>query len=274
MTYGQHSRADLLEARILDAIEKSRKGTVALISFLTPGERLRAERLLEHLGAYEQAWFFGGYPGAERVCLFLLPEYLSDMLSAPASECDTLELRELLAEELAEAVVAVCIKGSGFRKLTHRDYLGAVLGLGIQRDAVGDLAVQDESRAVLFCSRTIADFLKSDLTKVGSDTVKCADYVPDDRFTDGRHYAPISDTVASTRLDCVVAALCNLSRDAAQCAIRTGLVEVNYEIAEKADLSLSAPAAISVRGYGKFILRSFAGETRKGRLRLRADKLI
>ncbi len=274
MAYGQHSEAELLEARLCDAIEKCRKGVVAQLSFLTPGERIRAERLLRSFGVYGQAWFFGGYPGAERVCLFLLPEYLTEMLSAPPAECSHAELEALLCEELEAAVVAVRINGSGFRKLTHRDFLGAVLGLGIQRDALGDLAVQDDATAVLFCSRTISNLLKTDLIKVGSDTVKCTDYAPDESFTDGRHYTRINDTVASERLDCVVAALCNLSRDAAQRAIRAGLVEVDYEVAEKNDLLLAPPTTVSVRGHGKFILRAFAGETRKGRLRLQADKLI
>lgn len=274
MARTQYSDAELLEARLRDAIEKCRKGSVALLPFLTPGEHIRAERLLRGFGVYGQAWFFGGYSGAERVCLYLLPEYLTEMLSAAPSECPTEEMRELLCEELSESVTAICIHGSGFRKLTHRDFLGAVLGLGIQRDAVGDLAVQDDHTAVLFCSRTIAELLRSDLVKVGSDTVKCAEYTVGEDFTDGRRYAPVSDTVASERLDCVVAALCNLSRDAAQGAIRAGLVEVDYETVERNDLLLSPPTTLSVRGHGKFILRTFDGETRKGRLRLRADRLI
>ena len=274
MAYGQRAEHELLEARLLDAIEKGRKGSVAVIPFLSPGEHRRAERFLRGAGAFRQAWFFGGYPEAERVCLFLLPDYLADMQETPISDAPAEEIKALLDEELAEAVCAVRIKGSGFRRLSHRDFLGAVLGLGIQRDAVGDLAVQDESTAVLFCSRTLAEFFKTDLVKVGADTVRCTDYTPDENFTDGRRYAPICDTVASARLDCVVAALCNLSRDAAQNAIRAGLVDVEYETAERTDLLLAAPTTISVRGHGKFILRAFDGETRKGRLRLRADKLI
>ncbi|MBE6588694.1 MAG: hypothetical protein E7643_00820 [Ruminococcaceae bacterium] len=274
MAYKQSTENELLEARLADAIEKSRKGHIAHLPFLTPGEHRRAERFLKSAGAYGQAWFWGGYPDAERVCLFLLPEYLSDMLSAAPADCPLEELAAFLEESLRECVCAVRIKGSGFRTLSHRDFLGAVLGLGISRDAVGDLAVQDSFTAVLFCSRTLADFFVTDLVKVGADTVKCTLYVPDEHFTDGRRYAPISDTVASARLDCAVAALCNLSRDAAQGLIRTGMVEVEYETAERTDLVLFPPVTITVRGHGKFILRSFDGETHKGRLRLRADKLI
>ena len=116
--------------------------------------------------------------------------------------------------------------------------------------------------------------MRTDLDKIGSDSVKCSFYELDERFTDGRSYRPITDTVASPRLDCVVAALTNLSRDDAQRTIRSGFVEVEFEPEERVDRQLTPPMTISVRGFGRYILRSFDGETRKGRLRMRADQLI
>ena len=199
-------------------------------------------------------------------------------VAEPAAELETDVVSEVyktpVAEEVEEAVAAVRIVGSGFRSLTHRDFLGSVLGLGLERDALGDLAVQNAHEAVLFCPKKLLPFLCDQLEKVATDTVKCMPYTPDERFTDGRRYQPISDTVASERLDCVVAALCNFSRDAAQNAVRAGLVEVEFEPMERVDYLLSAPCTISVRGQGRFVLRSFDGETRKGRVRLRADRLI
>ena len=112
------------------------------------------------------------------------------------------------------------------------------------------------------------------VTKVATDTVTCSPCVIGDDFTDGKQYAPIYDTVASARLDCVVAALTNQSREAAQRAVRGGLVEVNFEPIERTDLVHEAPAWISVRGFGRYRLRAFDGETKKGRLRMKADRLI
>ena len=264
---------DLFEARLEDAIRKSNSGSVAHIPFLTMPERRRAERILKAHGMHENYWFFGGHPTAERACLFLLPDYLAAMLPEDEAERER-ELPSYLADEIAEAVVALLIKGSGFRNLSHRDYLGAILGLGIERDAIGDVAVQDEHNAILFCPRTLGAFLIGELNKVGSDTVRCRECTLDESFTDGKKYRPISDTVASARLDCVVAALCNLSREAAQSAVKSGLVEVDFEPAERVDTVLEPPITVSVRGHGRFILRSFDGETKKGRLRLRADQLI
>jgi len=264
----------LLGARLGDALEKCARGSVAVISYLSPRERIWAERELCSRRESARAGFFGGYAQAERVCLFLLPDYLVELSSRPLSELDGDALRDLIGEELCEAVTSVRVRGSGYRKLSHRDYLGSILGLGLERDAIGDIAVQNDREAVLFCSRRIADFLISALTKVATDTVTCEICVPDEGFTDGKQYAPINDTVASARLDCVVAALTNQSREAAQRAVRSGLVEVNFEPTERTDLILEAPAWISVRGFGRYRLRAFDGETKKGRLRLRADRLI
>ena len=264
----------LFSARLGDAVEKSRRGNVAVLPFLTPRYRRRAEVELRSMGAWEVAWFFGGYADAERACLFLLPEYFLGMVEAPMSQCDAETVKGLIAEELADAVCAVRIQGSGYRNLSHRDYLGSIIGLGIERDAVGDIAVQNSHEAVLFCGRTLANFLVGSLEKVASDTVRCSFYEIDDAFVDGRSYRPISDTVASPRLDCVVAALTNLSRDDAQRTIRSGYVEVEFEPEERVDRLLTPPMTISVRGFGRYILRTFDGETRKGRLRMRADQLV
>lgn len=265
----------LLEARIGDMLDKARKGNLACIPFLTPRDARQAERILRSYGAYGQAWFWGGYRDAERVCLFLLPDYLLACLPdeiVPRDDDDA--LLSLLEDEVREAVSAVRIRGSGYRTLSHRDYLGSILGLGLERDALGDIAVQNEHEAVVFCPRKIGSFLLESLVKVASDTVRCEEYEPDAQFTDGRKYRPVNDTVASARLDCVVAALTNLSREDAQRAVRTGLVEVEFEPEERVDRTLTPPMTISVRGYGRFVLRGFDGETRKGRLRMRADKLI
>lgn len=264
----------LLQARIEDALTRCEKGIPSCISFLTPGECRFAERLLRSTGAWESAWMWGGYEGAERKSLFFLPEYILLCLSAPKDSAPPKEILALLDELAAREIFSVRVVRSGFRTLNHRDYLGAILGLGLERDALGDLAVQKNGDAVVFCTETVGKFLMESLTKVASDTVRCRPYEVDEEFTDGRNYQPIRDTVASPRLDAVVAALTNLSREQAQNTVRSGLVEVDYEPVERTDLILTPPAVISVRGHGRFVLRGFDGQTRKGRLRLLADKLI
>ena len=263
-----------LEARIDDAISKQERGDLAHLSFLTPRDARRAEQYLRMRGVWEQAWLWGGYPNAEYTALFLLPAYLSDCLPFPPMECSPNDILEMLGEDVEDVVSAVRITGSGFRTLSHRDYLGAILHLGLERSALGDLAVQNEKEAILFCPKKFIPFLQEHLQRVASDAVRISPYVMAEDFTDGKKYQPISDTVASERLDCVVATLCNLSREGAQDAIRSGLVEVDFELNERVDTTLVAPTTITVRGYGRFILRAFLGKTQKGRIRLRADKMI
>ena len=263
-----------MEARLGDAIAKCERGAPACLAFLTPRDCIRAERFLRQKGAWEQAWLWGGFPTAERKCLFLLPDYLLLCLSSPIQQASDGELKELLGDALAEEICPLRIRGSGFRVLTHRDYLGAILGLGIERDALGDLAVQNPHEAILFASQTLASFLLQSLEKVGADTVRCELCEIDEGFTDGKSYRPIRDTVASPRLDCVVAALCGISREKARNVLLEGIVEVDYEVEDRPDHPVSAPCLISVRGYGKYRLTALSDLTKKGRIRLQAEKYI
>lgn len=270
---GAAASAALLEARFEDMIRPAERGETALSPFLTPAECAVAERFFALRGMSGQVRLWGGYVGAERKRLYLLPEYLlslPDLLppqgTAPA---------ETLGEDaLMGAVSAVRITGSGFRELSHRDYLGSLLGLGLERDALGDIAVQGPHEAVVFCTARIRDFLLGTLERIANDKVRCRVQAPDDPFTDGRRTVPVTDTVASARLDCVVAALMGKSREAAREAIEGGLVEVDYLPAVRADRPLEPPLCLSVRGVGKFRLLPFEGETRKGRLRLRAERFV
>ena len=179
-----------------------------------------------------------------------------------------------LAETIRGAVCPVLVKGSGFRELSHRDYLGSVLGLGLERDAIGDILIPDSHSAILLTDTRVVDFLTTQLEKVATDTVRVSRLPEGTALTGTRRLQPITDTVASERLDCVVAALCNLSREKAQMAVRSGLVELDYEAVEACDTTVEAPAVISVRGFGKFAVHNFDGTTRKGRIRLVAGKYI
>lgn len=264
--------SELLEARLEDYLTRADRGGVAVSPFLSPGERKCAERYLMQRGVRDRALFWGGYEGAERTCLFLLPDYYGDPSDWGLDEGG--DVTAFLDGVIEDGVSAIRVVGSGYRTLTHRDYLGSLLGLGLERDAIGDIAVQNEREAVVFCRTRIKPFLLEMLEKVATDSVRCREYVPGEGFTDGRRYKPISDTVASSRLDCVVAALTNLSREDAQSTVRGGLVEVDFECEERVDVPLTPPATISVRGYGRYVLRSFDGETKKGRLRMRADQMI
>ena len=97
--------------------------------------------------------------------------------------------------------------------------------------------------------------------------------LPDD-FEVKREFQRISDTVASARFDCVVSSVCGLSREKAQGIIRIGDAELDYFTEDRPDRAVSEGSIISVRGYGKFVVVSLSEQTKKGRLRLLANKYI
>ena len=267
-----------LYARLADLSALSERGEVAATPFLTPREAIYAKSYLDVRMREGSAYLYGGYPCAERVRAILLPSYIEGMLSPKDDVSPAVALSDVgfseLSQEVSDLVALLSVRGSGFRNLTHRDYLGSVLGLGLERDVLGDILVEDEHHAYLFCKGEIADFVTEHLTHVGHDPVCVQKLSPDTPLQIKKNTLPIHDTVASPRLDCVVAALCNLSRERAQAVIRSGVVEVSYEVCDACDETVLPPCVLSVRGVGKFCVLSFDGETRKGRIRLVAEKYI
>lgn len=258
-----------LAARIDDLLERSCRGELVCSNFLTPSESAYSIKILKQRKVEARAYLFGGYEDAERKRLYILPSYLSDI---EGEQKEKLEL--YCSEDLYGAVRAIRITGSGYRVLTHRDYLGSLLSLGIERHSLGDIVVQGEHSAVIFCTDKIYRFLIENIDRVASDKVTAEEIEIDKGFTAEREFLPISDTIASNRLDCIVGALANLSREKSQTLIRSGLCEVDHLIEQRADISLKVPCTVTVRGYGKFKVLSFDGETRRGRTRLEAQKYI
>jgi RNA-binding protein YlmH len=269
MTEAENSQ---LYARLDDLIKRSERGEIAYTPFLSPSDVRTAKEYLSRAGFVGLFFLAGGFDEAERARVFLLPDYMYGACMEEGFPYAT-QFSEL-GETVREAVSVIEIVGSGFRELSHRDYLGSVLSLGIERDAVGDIALTDKFRAVAVTSEKMADFLSSELKKIANDTVKVRKLTTGETPDIKRQLRPINDTVASGRLDCIVSALTGTSREKAQTAIKAGLVDVDYRCAEHTDMQLTPPCTITVRGHGKYILREFAGETKKGRLRIVADKYV
>ena len=278
-------------ARLEDFAAAAERGRVAVSPFLTPAERKTAAAHFSSREWRDRVLFWGGYPTAERACLFLLPDFYAapDFLPDRTPPADPSALpvgfdpafdpydgdpASTVPDPAADAVRCLRVTGSGYRVLTHRDYLGSLLGLGLERDAVGDILPLSDHSAFVFCTAKLAPFLAASLVQVGSDAVRvCAGPLPAG-FVPARKFADLTDTVAAARLDCAVAALADRSREAAQEMIRSGMVEVDFEPETRPDKTLLPPAVLSIRSVGRFRVLPFEGETRKGRLRLRAKKFI
>ena len=249
-----------LYARLEDMKKRAIRGELGISAFLSPRELHYA---CAYLGS-EGYITYGGYGDAERKRIYFLPDYMEGVIDV-SSFAD-------FGEE--SGIDTVFVKGSGFVRLTHRDFMGSLLGIGIERSVIGDIVVLDGESAVVMCDAKIADFLINEWTEVGHDKVRCSRVDLGGDFVPERRYAPISDTIASARLDCIVAALCNLSRERARVCVVSGLCELDYECEERPDREVTPPALISVRGYGKFRVNSIGDPTKKGRLRLTAQKFL
>ena len=263
----------LLLSHVDDLCRRAEGGVIGHTAFLTMREQIEIDR---HIGSAGQknTVFWGGYEGSERKMLFCLPEYIADSAGLPVRECQREELVPWLGESWEESMAVLRVKGSGYKELDHRSYLGSLLSLGIERAVLGDIVVESPHEALVICERRIGDYLLSEWHTVGADTVKVSAVTLAEDFRVERKFQEIRDTIASDRLDCVLAALTNLSREKAQGMIRAGLVDLDFITEQRTDRSVPDGAMLSVRGYGRYEVVGTDGVTRKGRLRLIAKKFI
>lgn len=212
-------------------------------SFLSEREQSLAEKHLRSLN-FATFEFFGGCDDCERKVLGL---YYYD-------------------EELCFPITALEIKFRNADKLTHRDFLGALMSLGIERETVGDIMVED-GRCVVFVKEEIANYIKSQLFKIGNAGVKISDADMSD-LPKGRGTEEESVIVSSLRLDNIVAAITGLSREKTKSLILSGLVTLNFEECTNISKAVSQGDKLTVRGKGKFIINGVLGETKKHRIRI------
>ena len=186
----------------------------------------------------------------------------------------SVQRRGNVEENRATLYVPLSVRGSGFRSLSHRDFMGGILSLGVDRAVIGDIAVLSESEALVFAAERIAPFLESELTRIGRDAVICTRLETDPSFEIPRRFEEIPVTVASLRVDGVVKALTGKSREDAAAMVRQGLAELNYRECAEVAKEVAEGDVLSVRGFGKFIIGETAGSTRSGRLRVVCRKYL
>ena len=148
-------------------------------------------------------------------------------------------------------------------RLTHRDFLGAILNLGIERDVIGDIIVTEHS-AYFFALEEMADYICSGLERVRHTAVKCSisEEVPADCLPKLREE---NVTVASPRLDAIIAKLYHLSRGEAKKLFDSEKITVNGKLCKNPETVLKENSRVSVRGYGKLEYRGEEHTTKKGK---------
>ena len=148
--------------------------------------------------------------------------------------------------------------------LTHRDFLGSVMNLGIERSTIGDIKV-GESQAYLFCLDSIAGFICENLSQVRHTHVKC-EVTDTCQMTLQEEPELVTVQVQSLRVDAVLAKVYSLSREKSLDLFRAGKVFVGGRLCENNSRLLKPGETVNARGYGKFTLQGEPRETKKGKL--------
>ncbi len=272
----------LLCARAIELAEEA-EYALTVMPFLTPRERLLVHDTLVRCHRADRVFYWGGCRGCERTMAVFLPEWmLVDTPPVPKGGYEGAfdEAREgfftdmLCSSPDMRGDIPLCvleITGSGFATLSHRDFMGAILALGIERSVLGEIVVR-ETGALVFTTPDMATYLTDNLTKIGRDTVKVRIMEPDPAMEIPRTYEHLSVTAASPRVDGVVRALTNLSREEAADLVRTGMVERNYTPVYDVDKQVVAGDVLTIRGYGKYRIDKTDDETKRGRRRILCRK--
>lgn len=229
-----------------------RSNMVTSTAFLTPAEQMDLRSWANGRGI--SLVFAGGGEECERQCAFFLPDYLTP---------------EALEPE--DTIRAVAFE-SFFGEPGHRDYLGAVLGLGIRREWVGDIRISG-SRAWIFCLKSVEGVLTG-LDRVGRYTVRAAGCPLESVPPEDVRIETLTFTVQSLRLDAVTAGLFRLSRTAAANEIRLGTVSLNYTPCLRPDAEIREGDVLSLRGKGKGTVTGIGGRSRKDRLFVTAQRRL
>ena len=249
----------VLLARALDKLELAReRGIPAHTPFLSPGEQAALADLLAAWG-HPRHLFWGGYPDAERrVCAFL-PDWQEEdgLLSDPEGPLAALEA-----------------KFPAGAALGHRDILGALMGLGITREKVGDILLPGPGVCQVVVLRDALPILLSQWEGAGRWKVSL-EAIPLDRLAPKpAQVKTIRDTVATPRLDAVLAAGFSLSRSRAAGYISAGKVAVNHRECLKSDKLVEEGDVLTCRGLGKCVVKEVPGQSKKGRTMLVLERYV
>nr|WP_317379496.1 YlmH/Sll1252 family protein [uncultured Faecalimonas sp.] len=203
---------------------------------------------------------FGGYASSERQIAAFLPDAL----------CLRSEAEDL---SYPMGIIHIMPRSRKFsEQLSHRDYLGALLSLGIERAKIGDIIVEEQG-AFVFVSDKLLSYLCKELSQIRrTPVIACEE--PFSEFSYSPKYEKITGTVASVRLDTLLSLAFASSRSRLSPLIEAGKVFVNGKLITSNGYTLKENDVISVRGHGKFIYREIISQTKKGRLLVEIHKLI
>jgi RNA-binding protein YlmH len=224
--------------------------TWQLTDFLTPREQHLLESFVKSKDVCLE--FYGGHALAERKRALIMPD-----MWYPAAE--------------DFHIATVRIETPSGAALSHGSILGALLGTGLERRKTGDIW-SSGAYSFVMVSQDVVNFLRSEWTSVGREPI-LVDLVESGMKYQPPHYEPEDITVASMRIDAIVAHACHFSRTVAQNAVERGMVSLNHVETLKPDVDVQVGDIISVRGFGRIKILGIPGKTKKDRLRIQVGVL-
>ena len=235
--------------RIESAIERSYMGNVVLLPFLD--ETYGA--ILEEMCKYQKAPFekYGKIINADRN-RYILSQYD-------------------VSDDEFKIVVYKIKYNKKYYEINHRNVLGSLMGLGIKRESLGDIVINNGD-VYIACTEEISKFIESEFKFVGKAPIELEEY--NERIENVIRYEDKNYFISSLRIDCVISAIYGISRSEAQELIIEGLVQVNHIINMNVSHVLKIDDIVSVRHKGKFKVTALNGKTRSDRLNVTLSKRV
>lgn len=239
----------LCEKRFVDlARQADQKGIVCFSNFLTIHElNILREATPRLYGTHE---VFGGYPNAERQMAAFLPDAFCYEWNYPINCIQLQPMYPKFAQELS-----------------HRDVLGALMSLGLERDKLGDILAK-QNTFYLFVRQEMSSYILEELHEIRHTVVQCQIVPPQTAENLTPNMTEHTSIIASNRLDNVIAAFSGRSRSHAVMFIQSGKIFINGAECLHNIYICKPGDIISVRGIGKFVFDSVSGETKKGRIKI------
>lgn len=241
--------------RIIDKANGCLKNyDVRFSDFLNPFEVKNAKAILNSNDDLKYT-VDGGYDKSERKIVFIYPFYMD-------------------YEDISETLRFIQIEGNfKFKSISHKDYLGSLLSLGIKREKIGDIIIHENFCQVIV-TFDICDFILMNLEKVARNNVKLKEISRKEVLYNPPNYKEINFTVSSSRIDCIISGLYNISRQESAKLINSEKVHVNYEKVISCSKEIKSESLISVRGKGRSQIINIGDLTKKGKIKVQGKLLL
>ena len=241
---------ELCKKRLIDLSKQADfKGIVTFSDFLNLNEQNIYHTASKEL--YTKTEIFGGYDGAERQMIAFIPDALCYEWDYPIKCIHIVPKYPKFAE-----------------KLSHRDVLGALMNLGIERSRLGDILCLEDDYYV-FCDVDILPFIMLELNKIRHTMVDLTEETEYQHLQANIQFEERFDMIASNRIDCIIAKAFHLSRSESAQLLASEKVFINGKCIMNCNQSCENGAIVSVRGKARFVFEDCNTTSKKGKLRVK-----